>query len=155
MYTGKNDNIGIVPLGSQDLPQAIELIVKVAREDMGFPEEAVRHFRASINTPPHTIIGAKIHDEVVGVIVCLPPEGGVMTVQWLVVSRGFRGQGVGTRLFDEACRLAIRSGCHKIKLTVTTPESVDFYRHRGMTIEGVFKDHWWHLDFWAMGKVLR
>jgi hypothetical protein len=62
--------------------------------------------------------------------------------------------GVGKALFQQACKVYGSLGCHKVKLTASTPKAVTFYEKLGMSVEGKHLNHWWMLDFWSLGKLL-
>ncbi len=60
-------------------------------------------------------LAAEDNDEVVGIIQG-KIQGGVCTINDLIVAHNKRGQGVGTELMAEIERYAANSGAHKIRL---------------------------------------
>jgi ribosomal protein S18 acetylase RimI-like enzyme len=139
------------------------LISEVMAKELGFPSVALEHFRQSftdrqlakrIKSSDGPIFIASKNGCLAGVLVGSLPEGGVGTIIWLIVSSEFRGLGAGKALFKQACKTYHSMGCHKVKLTATTPEAVKFYKKLGMSVEGQHISHWWMLDFWSLGKLL-
>ena len=140
-----------------------QLLTHVASEELGFPEEALRHYRETwtdeeiaqrAQSQEYVLLAARKDGELIGILIGTPPEGGVGTVPWLLVSPKCRGQGIGNRMFDEACSRYRAMGCHKVKLTAPNKRAVRFYEKQGMRVEGFHANHWWRLDFWALGKNL-
>jgi GNAT superfamily N-acetyltransferase len=156
MYIGiQTMELKISPIEPSELGQTMNLIVEVAENEMGFPPEAINRYRDALaKSSNNLLLGARKNGDLVGVLVCLFPEGGIATILWLIVASNYRGQGIGSKLFDEACKWALDNGCHKIKLTASTEDAVSFYKLKGMIIEGFHPNHWWHLDFWSLGKLL-
>jgi GNAT superfamily N-acetyltransferase len=161
MYTGiQTMELEISPIKPSDVNKALELVSEAAMGEMGFPLEALCHYRDIIvnvlngQSKGHLFLGCKKNEDLIGLLICLPPEGGVATILWLVVAPKYKGQGIGTQLFNMACQWAKDNGCHKIKLTASTTTAVHFYEKQGMKVEGSHRDHWWHLDFWSLGKFL-
>lgn len=138
-------------------------LVGLSAEGMGFPEEALRYYRDSwsvdtiaqrARNPQQVLLAARKKGELVGLLMGMQPEGGVATIVWMLVAPEFRRQGIGCRMFEEACRRYRDMGCHKVKLTVPNKQAVRFYEKQGMQMEGFHSNHWWRLDFWSMGKFL-
>jgi GNAT superfamily N-acetyltransferase len=139
------------------------LLTEIATEELGFPEEALQHYRLTLTdeeivrwaqSQKHVLIAARKDGKLVGILIGTPPEGGVGTILWLLVTPEYRGEGIGARIFEEACKRYKAIGCHKIKMTAPTKDAVMFYEKQGMQIEGFHIDHWWHLNFWSLGKRL-
>ena len=135
----------------------------MAANELGFSSVALDHFSQSftdeelvrrIQCPGTPVFIAMKNDCLAGVLIGSLPEGGVGTIIWLIVFSGFRGIGLGKDLFEKACKAYSSMGCHKVKLTASTPEAVRFYEKLGMSVEGQHNNHWWMLDFWSLGKLL-
>lgn len=148
--------VDVLPVKDSEIDEVIQMITIVAKDELRFPEEALFEYNRPERISKNIIMSARDRENrsLLGVLACLPPEGGVMTILWLIVSPEYRKHGIGSILLDAACGIAINSGCHKIKLTTNSKEAVNFYKKKGMIIEGVLKNHWWHMDFWSMGKFL-
>jgi ribosomal protein S18 acetylase RimI-like enzyme len=82
------------------------------------------------------------------------PEGGVATIIWILVSGAKQGEGLGRKMFEEACRFYEAQGCHKVRLTAHTEKLKKYYKKLGMKEEGFHPQHWWKMDFWSFGKEL-
>lgn len=95
------------------------------------------------------------HDEMIGLIAGGAPEGGVGTIIWLIIKTEYQGRKLGQQLLNKARLHYINLNCHKIKLTAPTESARDFYLKQGMELEGFHKAHWYKLDFWAFGELLR
>lgn len=64
-----------------------------------------------------------------------------MFVEYLAVPADRRSQGLGTRLMDEAERLAREAGCAGVWLDTYDFQALDFYRKRGFEVFGTIRDH--------------
>jgi GNAT superfamily N-acetyltransferase len=93
-------------------------------------------------------------EEIVGLILGTPSEGGVGTIIWVLVDNDKQQKGIGGSLFNYAKEWYKNNGAHKIKLTVPDKKTVDFYLKQGMILEGEHLNHWWNHDFWSMGLIL-
>jgi GNAT superfamily N-acetyltransferase len=81
-------------------------------------------------------LGMFHNDQLVGVAVVdtvpIGRERDHLQLKYLYVSRDFRGQGVGTRLFEEAQAIARSRGARFLYVSATpTENTVDFYLRRG------------------------
>ena len=130
---------------------------------LGFSEEALRHYwavwtveaiRQRAVDPRQVLMTARVNGQLAGLLLGTSPEGGVATIIWVLVADEYRRQGVGGRMFMEACHRYRLLGCHKIKLTAPTLQAVAFYEKQGMKREGFHPDHWWRKEFWSMGMTL-
>lgn len=139
------------------------LISDVMTHDLCFPSVALEYFSQSftdqelyrrMQCPDTPILIASKNSCLGGALIGSSPEGGVGTIIWLIISSDFRGRGLGKALFKHACKAYYSMGCHKVKLTASTPEAVRFYEKLGMSVEGQHISHWWMLDFWSLGKLL-
>ena len=140
------------------------LISGTAERELSFSGNAIKHFREIFtddelvrryNDPAAPVFVIQQKNIISGALIGTAPEGGVGTVVWLVVAPECRMSGIGRSLFEKACGFYFSSGCHKIKLTASTRDAVSFYEKLGMNVEGFHPSHWWGLDFWSMGKLLR
>jgi GNAT superfamily N-acetyltransferase len=90
-------------------------------------------------------------NDINGLILGTPPEGGVGTIIWVLVNNNNQQKGIGSHLFNYAKLWYKQKGAHKIKLTVPDKKTVNFYLKQGMKLEGEHLNHWWNNDFWSMG----
>lgn len=155
--------VEVLPLRRKDVGLVWPLVRQVAARELSFPPGALRHFKvfldagrisSQLRRRDGVILGARRGVELVGVLVGAKPEGGVGTIVWCIIGPAAQGLGIGRRLFDKGCRCFAALGCHKVKLTATSPRAVRFYEKCGMKVEGFHKSHWWGLDFWSLGKLL-
>jgi ribosomal protein S18 acetylase RimI-like enzyme len=140
------------------------LIREIASKELGFSKKSLNHYIENLTDEEiarrvrdnrYLLLAAREERELIGVVIGTPPEGGVGTIQWLLIVPSSRGEGVGRRLFEAACGRFRSLGCHKIKLTAPNQKAVKFYEKQGMKVEGFHPDHWWHRDFWSLGKKLQ
>ena len=132
-------------------------------DETSFPSKAVEYFQSSwsieslveaAHGKKHVLLAAWAGGKIIGVVLGVPPEGGVGTIIWVLVEGAVQGQRIGSQLFQAACTKYRKIGCHKIKLTVPDENTVKFYEKQAMTVEGIHKNHWWGVDMWSMGKIL-
>lgn len=155
-------NIQYSLMNEMNFPRAWAVIEKVAREQMGFPTEALAHFKKRSSDMVKTNSRgseslrsvATVENILAGALIGAEPEGGVGNIIWLVVASECRKMGIGRILFEKACEVYSSLGCHKVKLTAPTEEAARFYEKVGMKCEGKHEDHWWHMDFWTFGKAI-
>ncbi len=152
------------PLRIEEAGRACEVFARIVTT--GFPEfppEAVTDYlapwtadkiAARIKSGEGVLLGFFKGSELVGLVSGTAVEGGVGTIFWLLVAEEGRGSGAGRALFDAACAAYRAMGAHKIKLTAPTESAQNFYNHMGMLEEGYHANHWYHLDFCAMGLEL-
>lgn len=101
------------------------------------------------------VIAAMILDQqVIGLVIGGAPNGGVASLDWVVVAPGHQGQGLGQQLVAGALASYRNRGAHKVVLYTETESARQFYERCGMTCEGVHPQHWWGLTHYCMGVVL-
>lgn len=135
----------------------------VSDRELDLPKPALRYYRhmwradaireRAVNRR-QVLLTAKIDGKLVGILFGTTPEGGVATIVWVLIATTWRRCGIGAQLFKKACDRYRRMGCHKVKLTAPTFQTVTFYERQGMKMEGYHPCHWWRKGFWSMGKVL-
>ncbi|GAB7081649.1 GNAT family N-acetyltransferase [Megalodesulfovibrio paquesii] len=162
----------IAPARPEDGPAMLALLDGVCAASFQFPEAAMLAYRAMFSPEAlaarleqgrSVVLTAMQADQscgllpgmLLGLLLGLPPEGGVGTIMWLLVTPEAQGQGVGSALFHAACARFRELGAHKIKLTAPTAQAVRFYERLGFHQEGFHPNHWWGQDFWALGLPLR
>jgi len=130
---------------------------RLMHETLRFPEEAFRHFHRSeedLRRHRGLLLAAREDGAIAGLLVGTAPEGGVATIVWVLVDPKRQRRHIGSKLMDEACRRYTEMSAHKVKLTVPDEQTVKFYEKQGLVVEGRHPNHWWKMDFWAMGKDL-
>lgn len=156
-------SVEISPVKAREAHLVWPFVASIAREEMKFHDEILLHYRKLLTDEEigrrsqderHVLLAARRDGEMEGILIGTPPEGGVATILWLLVSAKCRREGIGKSLFEAGCRRFRSMGCHKVKLTAPTSDAVRFYEKQGMAVEGFHPNHWWHLDFWSMGKNL-
>lgn len=81
------------------------------------------------------------------------PNGGVASLDWVVVSPGYQGQGVGQGLVHACLSEYRKVGAHKVVLYSETEQGRRFYEKCGFSCEGVHPQHWWGLTHYCMGYI--
>ena len=152
--------ISIVEIDPEEACGIHDLLRRLSSSDeLGFPKVALRHYWAiwsvekikrEARSKQSVFLVARRQEEPVGLLLGTAPEGGVGSIIWLLVVPQLRSQGIGSRLFLQACESYHKLGCHKVKLTVPGKCAVTFYEKQGMKAEGIHRDHWWHMDFWSI-----
>jgi ribosomal protein S18 acetylase RimI-like enzyme len=139
----------------------VEKLNSWLKETLSFPDEAIRNYNKiwnvdfiKSNLNKAVFIGAWEKNQLIGLVLGTDIEGGVGTIIWVLVYYKFHKKGIGSELMKKSINVYKQRGAHKIKLTVPDKETVRFYEKQGMNIEGVFKNHWWNIDFWSMGKTI-
>ncbi len=132
------------------------IIRTTAIEELGFPMAALDYYQFLLNDFPSQYIFRKVNfkENIVGIGIGTPPQGGVGTILWLIVRPEYRNLKIGTQLFNVLCNEYKALGCHKVKLTATNQTAVDFYKSKGMIVEGFHPSHWWKMNFWSLAKFL-
>ena len=149
----------LLPSDAREFSRALNLFA----EGSGFSQAALEQYNQrwtaetiafAAEKKEGILLAAKETGEIIGLVMGTPPEGGVATIIWLLVSPDHIRKGIGRMLFLEACHQYRSIGCHKVKLTTTSRKAVGFYKTQGMQIEGYHPEHWWHMDFWSLGILL-
>jgi GNAT superfamily N-acetyltransferase len=157
-------NVCVSPLKIKDIDLFYQKLNEYISDGLGFPEPALNYYRSiwnkekissDIDTNKNIYLTAWENKILNGILIGTQPEGGVATVVWVLVDRKMHKSGIGRLLFNEVCNYYRKTDCHKIKLTVPNEETTMFYEKIGMFLEGVHRNHWWGMDFWAMGFFLK
>jgi RimJ/RimL family protein N-acetyltransferase len=151
----------IVKVPIAEIRNYVEALARLIKSTVNLPDSAIQHFakewtdermKSCIST--WVFLMARDQGEIIGVLLGTPVEGGVGTIIWVLVDKSKQKQGIGGILFKEACEIYKDKGSHKVKLTVPDEQTTKFYIKLGMQLEGVHRNHWWHVDFWSMGIQL-
>jgi predicted GNAT superfamily acetyltransferase len=134
VLAGSSDAVTIRQLGSDDF----EAIVAVANDWWGRPMEPLFH-RLLFDHFSSTSFVAEQQGEMAGFLIGFlsPSQPTVAYCHLMAVDPSRRGQGIGRRLYDAFCELALRGGRSVIQ-AVTTPAnrgSIAFHLNLGFAIE--------------------
>jgi GNAT superfamily N-acetyltransferase len=80
--------------------------------------------------------------------------GGVGHLDQLLVAKGYRGRGIGSKLlkgFEERCRA---EGCHKLTLETAEYQAAGFYERYGFKVACALRDNKFHRTWYLMEKDL-
>ncbi|MGE0932120.1 GNAT family N-acetyltransferase [Peijinzhouia sedimentorum] len=153
----------ITELTADSAGQFLEKLNQLIMETVNMPIKAKHHFQNQWTEASLTaqignwiFLSAKNEqDEISGLLLGTPCEGGVGTIVWVLVESKKQKMGLGKQLFDKAVDIYKEKGAHKIKLTVPEEKTVEFYKKQGMRLEGHHPNHWWNHEFWSMGLILK
>ncbi|HLL61195.1 MAG TPA: GNAT family N-acetyltransferase [Candidatus Nitrosocosmicus sp.] len=85
----------------------------------------------------------------------LKVEGGIGVIRTLIVAHDRMRQGIGKSLILQAEEITKKQNGHKLHLFTGKPwQSVPFYQSVGFKITSILPDHYWHVDFVEMSKLL-
>lgn len=149
-------------LQAADAEKYCEKLDTLIKATISLPAPAIEHFTSQWTSERILalmdswlfLIAKGEHNEIQGLILGTPPEGGVATIIWVLVDPSMHRKGIGAALFQGAVEIYKNQRVHKIKLTVPDKETTRFYEKLGMNVEGIHLNHWWNHDFWAMGYHL-
>lgn len=96
---------------------------------------------------------ADIGGQVVG-LAAFHIVGGVGHLDQLLVAKGFRRRGLGSRLLREFERLCRAEGCHKLTLETAEYQAREFYERHGFAVVCTLRDNKFHYDWHLMEKGL-
>ncbi len=94
--------------------------------------------------------------EVVGLVMGIIKEGGLLDLSWICVDPLVQSKGIGKKLMDNVFEYAKSKSCHKI-FAYTFPAlapTVSFYLRCGFVPEAYLRKHWYGLDFIMLSKWL-
>ena len=103
----------IEELQEQHLPQAVELHRTILPFDFSL-EQARERYGAILSDPSHTVLCARMGDQVVGTVTavcCKALSGNFMVLEDFVVRPGLTGQGIGGTLMERVDELAKELDC--------------------------------------------
>jgi ribosomal protein S18 acetylase RimI-like enzyme len=154
--------IEIREISKSDSEAYSNCLEKLINTTINLPQNAKDSFKKQWNSESINVqignwlflIAADETDNIIGLILGTPTEGGVGTIIWLLVENKIQQKGIGRKLFEKAKVWYKSKGAHKIKLTVPDKSTVGFYLKQGMTLEGEHPNHWWNHNFWSMGLIL-
>ena len=134
--------VAIRPAGSADLPEVLRLVAQLHPEDRPpDPDRAGRALAEILSRADHALLVAERGGAVTGTLhLVMAPNLTHDGAPWavvenIVVDEGFRGQGVGRALMDEAERRAREAGCYKVQLMSADERGVGaFYEGLGFEL---------------------
>ncbi|WP_020406911.1 GNAT family N-acetyltransferase [Hahella ganghwensis] len=101
------------------------------------------------------IAGLFDDDKLIGLVIGGAPNGGVASLDWVVVAPDYQGQGLGQKLMRFCFHEYAAVGAHKILLYTETENAKRFYEKCGMALEGVHPNHWWGLTHYCLAIQTR
>jgi ribosomal protein S18 acetylase RimI-like enzyme len=150
---------------TKDIKNVVNLVNKTLSED--FPTYShktilayqkifnKKYFTKQIKDKNNIIFGVFNNNELIGFLnVLLQEYGGVAYIDWLAVKKGFRNEGIGSKLLNEADQWSLKNKCHYIFLNTETLSNIDYYKKRGYRYVGVHKNSWFGEDEHILGKNL-
>lgn len=124
-------------------PSHLEAIIKMLSDDelgqkreqfeLPLPKSYIKAFNAILEDPNAKLIVVLDKDKVIGIaqinfLTYLTYQGGRRAqIEGVRVDSGYRGQGIGKKLFEHLIDLAKQEGCHMVQLTTNQARS-DAYR---------------------------
>jgi GNAT superfamily N-acetyltransferase len=115
----------------------------------------VDYFAKLLADNQNRIFGAFIDQQLAGLIVLKGEYGGVIFIDWLVVKKDFRNQGVGTFLLSEIRKWALLNHYHYAYLLTESAKNIAFYQKRGFYQVGKHSNSWFGEDEYIMGISFR
>jgi len=108
-------------LGEKDLPIFAKFFSQTVREE--FPEYTEKT-RAYLGSETYTknqpigrvVLAAFAQDKLVGFLVADKPQGGILFIPWIMVTKAFQRKGIGTLLINKIENYARKEGVHSIHL---------------------------------------
>lgn len=100
------------------------------------------------------VVCARMDNEVVGLVLGGSSNGGVASLDWVVVAPEHQGHSIGRRMLQEATDAYRRKGAHKLVLYTETAEAREFYLRLGWQEEGHHPRHWWRKDHTCLALPL-
>ncbi|MBB5619437.1 GNAT superfamily N-acetyltransferase [Pedobacter cryoconitis] len=138
----------------QDLPDILEMLADdtlgAERENNVLSDKYIEAFEKICNDPNQELTIAEINGDKVATfqltfLQYLTYEGGLRAqIEAVRTSSEYRGQGIGTKVFDYAIHRAKEKGCHMVQLTSDKrrPDAIRFYEkigfvssHEGMKLK--------------------
>ena len=146
------DSINIAPAQEQDLPAITALIVELSDEvdgqDATGRQMVEKNVRILFHDPAAHFLVARNADTVAGFVnfttrktIIHSSESGL--VDELIVSRKYRGKGIGKRLISRVIDKCRELGCCELEVTtmMSNKNARDFYKKCGFAEEGVLKGY--------------
>jgi len=155
--------VRIEKIKKRDLPAFYSLFKKALYEDFKefSPRVAAyqwkRHRKSNllkwIKRKEEYIFLAKNNGRIAGILASQPMIGGVANCDWLIVSREFRGQGIGRRLLDFWENWVKRHQGHMLILTADA-KNLDFYNKAGFRQFGCLKGGYFgNTDYYLRKRI--
>lgn len=120
----------------------IAVIDSMIRRWVGWRGERAGSIREALRREDHEVLVAELGVEIVGVLhLIMYPD--IMFgdygahIVFLLVEKGHRGKGVGSKLMDKAIERAREKGAVEIHVDTIYPEAERFYRELGFKDDGV------------------
>ncbi len=127
-----------------DIPFIVQLIQELAEMEKVSSPLNKTYVEYYLSQPNCYILVAEAGDQSIGLLsYMMKPDlfhgSDTCTISELVVSKGFRGRGVGSALLDHLMRQLISIGCVEISVS-TLPDNqgaIQFYKRHGLVDEAV------------------
>jgi ribosomal protein S18 acetylase RimI-like enzyme len=136
----------------QDASVVVHLISEMASSIDGSSPITEQYAREYLSSPSSHILLAEIQGQAVGLLsYSIRPDlyhaAPTALIEELVVSEGFRSQGVGGALLDEVLSRLEKSGCAEVSLSVLNDnlDAIRLYRAHGLADEALYLEkHFYH-----------
>lgn len=151
-----------VPL--QESAVVTALVHQAMREDFPYKPETVasyineyneEYFVRVMGKERNLIFGAYDTDELIGIIIVKPEIGGVAYIDWLVVKKQYRENGIGSELLKKVDAWALSEKYHYLYLFTETDKNIEFYKKRGFTYVGKHANSYFGETEHILGKQLK
>lgn len=123
-----------------------------------FPKEAMEVFRKrySKNRLLSKFLAYIVSDQdhIIGFVIGDQPYAGVGYIDWIWVDPRYRKKGIGIKLLSFLEKEYKKLGSHKINLSTSHKNNLEFYKKCGFQIEGLRKKDSFKLDFYSFGKPI-
>jgi len=98
------------------------------------------------------ILLALVDNKIVGFFLLSIGKLGDTDLMWLIIDSEYRRKGLGTKLLEEAEKIALDNKSHFMFLYTENKANIEFYKKRGFYLVGQHKKAWLGQDEYIMQK---
>lgn len=114
-----------------------------------------KFFRKLLTEKGNTVLGAYVNNDLVGILGIKGDFGGAAFVEWFIVKKEFRNQGIGKTLLKACEKWVFDNKYHFLYLFTESHKNIKFYKRRGFEYVGKYRKSWFGADEHVMQKLLR
>ena len=113
------------------------------------------YFYKIFKNQDNVILGCFKDSQLIAFIALKKEAGGAAFIEWLAVTKTYRGIGIGLALLQAAESWALKHLIHYLHLYTEMPNNITYYKKRGFKLVGTHKNSWFGEDENIMAKSLR
>lgn len=149
----------------ENFNEVVNLVHKAIDSDFSEYSTEIKHAYKSIfskkeyknilRKKTNAILCAFSGKKIVGCLTLKGDFGGAALIDWLVIKKEFRRQGIGSALLKKTESWALKHFYHYLYLYTESDKNIKFYKQKGFEYAGLCRNSWFGINEHLMQKILR